>query len=398
MFVSNNKTVAVLDIGSSKIVTLIANVSEDEFEIIGSGNHAAEGIRNGVVSDVKLARASIASSVYEAEKLSGKNIDRVVVNVSNPLLRSRTITIKTNFGGNQILPSDIQKLKSIVLNKIDLAKNEVLSYKVLKYDLDEMKDISDPEFMFANLLTAYAHVMTVPLKYLVNMGSCLLGCQLKIKSFVPSSRASAEACLTEEEKKEGCVLIDIGAGCSDYVAYKNKQIVGCGVIPIGGSNITRDIAEYFSTSFDDAEKIKLLHGGLKRIPSEESKIIESKSSKKINNQTLNRVIIARFSETMDFVMERLKEKKQNRTCLNRVVFTGGCSKLSGMLEFVTDKYRLNARIGVPNAVSIENGFSEDPSFATAVGLLKSSSGKATKTFRHNHSKVKRVLLWLKQNF
>jgi len=209
MFVSNNKTVAVLDIGSSKITTIIASVYDDEFEIIGSGNYLSEGIRNGEISDVKRARATIASSVYEAEKLSGKNIDKVIVSVSNPLLRSRTITIKTNFGGNQILPSDIKKLKSMVLSKIDLTKNEVLSYKVLKYDLDDMKDIVDPEFMFANLLTAYAHVTTVPLKHLVNMGSCLLGCQLKIGNFVPSSKASAEACLTEEEKREGCVLIDI---------------------------------------------------------------------------------------------------------------------------------------------------------------------------------------------
>ena len=362
MFVSNNKTVAVLDIGSSKITTIIASVYDDEFEIIGSGNYLSEGIRNGEISDVKRARATIASSVYEAEKLSGKNIDKVIVSVSNPLLRSRTITIKTNFGGNQILPSDIKKLKSMVLSKIDLTKNEVLSYKVLKYDLDDMKDIVDPEFMFANLLTAYAHVTTVPLKHLVNMGSCLLGCQLKIGNFVPSSKASAEACLTEEEKREGCVLIDIGAGCSDYIAYKNKQIVGCGVVPIGGANITKDIAEYFSIDLDSAEKIKLLHGGLTKTLSEDKRTIETKTSKQINSQTLNRVVIARFSEIMGFLMERLKEKKQNRSCLSRVVFTGGCSKISGMLEFIEEKYKLNARVAGPSSIKTENGFSEDSSF------------------------------------
>lgn len=379
-------------------MSIIANIYDDELEIIGSGNHESEGIRNGAVSNVKLARATIASSVYEAEKLSGKNVDKVIVNVSNPLLRSRTIAIKTSFGGNQILPSDIKKLKAMVLSKIDLTKNEVLSYKVLKYDLDEMKDIADPEFMFANLLTAYAHITTVPLKHLVNMGTCLLGCQLKIDNFVPSSKASAESCLTEEEKREGCVLVDIGAGCSDYIFYKNKQMVGCGVVPIGGANITKDIAEYFSVDLGSAEKIKLLHGGLISTLSEDRRTIEASASKKINNQTLNRVIVARFSEIMDFLMERLREKKQNKPCLSRVVFTGGCSKISGMLEFVEEKYKLNARIARPSSIKAENGFSEDPSFSTALGLLKSYSEKTKKPPSYDRSKIKSALLWLKQNF
>ena len=395
MLAQTSKTLNVLDIGTSKVTSIIARSVDNKFEVLGVGNHSSSGIRHGVISDVKMARATIASAVYEAEKMAGKNADKVMINVSNPLIKSRTITIRTDFGGNQILPSDLRKLKNIVFSKIDLTKDEVLSYKVLKHDLDEMKGISDPEFMFANLLISYVHIVTIPVKYLINMGSCLLGCQLKISNFVLSSEASASVCLSDSEKIEGCVLIDIGGGNADYVVYKNKKVLECGVVPLGGINITRDIAECFSISFTEAEKIKITHGGL---GASEGKIIESGTDKNVNTHTLNKVVTARFSEIMNFVMKRLREKKQYRTCLNKIVFTGGTSKLLGLTEFVEEKHKAVVRVAVPNNINIEGGFSQDPIFSTSLGLIKNSGVKREYGFRHESSKIKRAIEWLKQNF
>jgi cell division protein FtsA len=399
MLAQTNKTLNVLDIGTSKVTSVIARFVDNKFEILGVGNHSSGGIRHGVISDVKMARSAIASAVYEAEKMAGRNADKVIINVSNPLIKSRTITIRTDFGGNQILPSDLRKLRNIVFSKIDITKDEILSYKVLKHDLDEMKGISDPEFMFANLLVSYVHIVTVPVKYLINMGSCLLGCQLKIGNFILSSEASASVCLDDSEKVEGCVLIDIGGGNADYIVYKNKKVLECGVIPLGGINITRDIAECFSISFAEAEKIKVLHGGLERLGVVEGNIIEIKGTNKIvNTHVLNKVIRARFLEVMNFVMKRLREKKQYRTCLNKIVFTGGGSKLSGLVEFIDQKYKASARVGAPNNIKIEGGFSEDPVFSTSLGLIKSSVVKRDYGFRHESSKIKKAIEWLKQNF
>lgn len=399
MLTQTNKTLNVLDVGTSKVTCIIARFVDNKFEILGVGNHSSAGIRHGVISDVKMARSSIASAVYEAEKMAKRNADKVVVNVSNPLIKSRSITIRTDFGGNQILPSDLSRLKNIIFSKIDLTKDEVLSYKVLKHDLDEMKGISDPEFMFANLLVSYVHIVTVPVKYLINMGSCLLGCQLKVGNFVLSSEASANVCLEDSEKREGCVLIDIGAGSADYIVYKNKKILECGVIPLGGMNITRDIAECFSLPISEAEKIKVTHGSLKILNTGEEKVIEIKgTSKAVNNQVLNKVIMARFLEIMNFVMKRLREKKQNRVCLNKMVFTGGSSKFPGLSEFVEQKYKASARVGSPMNINIEGGFSDDPIFSTSLGLIRGAIIKRDYGFRHETSKIKKAIEWLKQNF
>ncbi len=399
MLTQSSKVLNVLDIGTSKVTCIIVRFVDNKFEVLGVGNHSSGGIRHGVISDVKMARSAIASAVYEAEKSAGRSADKVVVNVSNPLINSRMLTIRTDFGGNQILPLDLKKLKNIVFSKIDLNKDEILSYKVLKHDLDEMKGISDPEFMFANLLVSYVQIITVPVKYLINMGSCLLGCQLKVGSFILSSEASASVCLEDSEKAEGCVLIDIGGGNSDYVVYKNKKMLDCGVVPLGGVNITKDIASCFSVSFEMAEKIKTLHGNLSRLGVGEDNVINIKGlNKTINHNILTKVISARFEEIMSFIMKRLKEKKQYRSCLNKIIFTGGSSKLSGLVEFVDHKYDAVSRVGVHNNLDIDNEFLQDPSFSTSLGLIKNSVVKREYGFRHEASKFKKAIEWLKQNF
>lgn len=403
MFTPIKKTIAVLDIGSSKIVSMVVRPSDNDFEIIGVGNVASEGIKHGIINDVKLARSAIASSIYEAEKMSEQTIDKVTVNVSNSLTKSIIITIKTDFGGNQILPADLKKLKEIAFSKIDLSKNEVLVYKVLKHDLDEMKDISDPEFMFASLLVSYIHIVTIPIKYLINISSSLLGCQLKISSFMISSEASGISCLQDSEITTGCVLIDIGGGNADYVVYKEKKIIESGVVPLGGINITRDISEYFSITFEEAEKLKILHSGLKHVHPEEEKNVEVRSAngnapKQINKQMLNKVVMARVSEIIEFVMIRLREKKQHRACLGRIVFTGGTSKLNNLAPFIEEKYKVSARVGTPNNVIIKNRFATDPVFSTVLGLIKHSANKSSDYLGYETSKVKKALSWLKQNF
>jgi len=403
MFTSIKKTTAVLDIGSSKIVSMVVRPLDNDFEIIGVGNVLSEGIKHGVINDVKLARSAIASAVYEAEKMSEQAIDKVIVNVSNSLTKSIIITIKTDFSGNQILPSDLKKLKEIAFKKIDLSKNEVLVYKILKHDLDEMKDIIDPEFMFANLLVSYIYIVTIPIKYLINISSSLLGCQLKISNFMISSEASGISCLKESETTAGCVLIDIGGGNADYVVYKERKIIEAGGVPLGGINITRDIAEYFSVTFEEAEKLKILHSGLKNVHPEEEKNVEIRATngsalKQINKQMLNKVVMARVSEIIEFVMIRLREKKQHRACLSRIVLTGGTSKLNNLVPFIEEKYKISARIGIPNNAIIKNGFAEDPAFSTILGLIKNSANKGKDYLGYETSKVKKALSWLKQNF
>jgi|GEM_PF-1416698 len=403
MFAQNSSIIAALDIGTSKTVVLVAEKGIGGISIIGIGQSKSIGVSNGVIKDQKALRSLISSAVYEAEKMARRNIDRVAVSFSNPLMCSNSMTIRTNFGGGQILPSDIKRIKRIVFDRIDMSKNEVLSYNVISHDLDGIKNVQDPEFMFANLLTSYIHIVTIPVQYLVDIGTCLLRCQLKINQFILSSEASGNSCLTIEEAESGCVLIDMGSGCSDYAVYKGKKIIFCGAVPFGGNAITKDIASYFALSFDEAEELKIAYGEVKTPHRTEKRFVEIKREnsadiKQIDLELLSRVITARVSEILELIMQKIKEKRQNRSCFNKIVITGGSSQIKAIIPFVESKYGLGARVGAPNNSILYKNLYENPAFSTVLGLIHGSQFENNVSFfRRGITNLKHILSWLKES-
>jgi cell division protein FtsA len=405
MFSENHKVVVVIDIGGSKVVSIIAKTSSNgSVDILGVGNIASEGIKNGAIYDIKTLRTVIASSVYEAEQRAARNIDTVIVNISSPLMKTSLIKVVNKFGGKQVLSNDLKKTVNAALSKIDLSKYEILYHSVLGYDLDEMVGLKDPEFMFANKLVSYINVITVPVKYLINLSGCLLGCQLKISDFVVSSYASALVCADDFERAKGCIVVDIGGDTLDYVVIKDNKIMDSGVVPLGGKIITRDIANYFSMDFVEAEKIKILHGNLCYFTSDEEKTIEvvsisnQEEPKKINNELLNKVIKSRFKEIVDIFIKKIKEKALDKECKDNIIFTGGSSQFVGLEEFLNEQFKLKAKKGLPVNVKLSSELELSADFSTSCGLIKYSMCKHDNNLRERKYSVKKAFSWLKQNF
>ncbi len=407
MLVGNNKTIAVIDIGGTKIASSIAKVHRNgSVKILGVGNVASEGLRNGLIQDVKLLRSAIASSLHEAEHKSSKMIDNIVINVSHPLMKSSTIKIVSKFNGKQILSNDLKRIINLALSKVDLDKYEILYNTALNYDLDEMLGIKDPEFMFVNSLTSYINVITVPLKFLINLSSCLLGCQLKISDFIISSYASAMVCATDQEREKGCIIADIGGNMLDYIVIKDCKILASGVIPLGGKIITQDIVNYFAIDFVEAEKIKILYGKLCDFYLDENNIISVNTTNiqgennitEISNSLLNKVIKSRFKEIISIFIKKIYEKHLDKDCIERFIFTGGSSQFVGLEHFIKQEFNLSARKGLPINFASVSDIDLDASFSTMYGMIKCSISKNSQVPIKKHHSIKKAISWLKQNF
>lgn len=398
MFSENKKIIAAIDIGNSKIASMIAKLSPDgTISILGVGNKASEGMQHSVISDVKLARTAIASSIYEAELAAGQNVDAVIVNISSHLIKSNLVKVTTKLNGKQVLASDLEKAADAAIRNVDLSKYEILDNSLLYHDLDNMENIKDPEFMFANTLTSYASMVTVPVKFLINLSTCLLGCQLKVSDFIIGSYASALVCASDEERENGCIVVDIGGDLLEYITIKHNKIMDCGAIPLAGKAITKDIANYFSISFFEAERIKTLHSTLYDFAYDEERAIDaSGAGTNISNVLLNQVVRARFEEIISMFMDNITKKKINKECFDNIIFTGGSSNFAGIEDFVKNRFGVKIRKESPKHINISEDFDLNASFSATLGLIKYHTAR----YKSNDGdfSLRKVFSWLKQNF
>lgn len=399
MILGKQKIVAALDIGGSNITTLVASYSTSgEFEIIGKGVTASEGVSSGCIKNIKMARASLAASVYEAEKASSRSIDAVLVNVSDKMLQTKLVKVVVDCAGKQILSTNIQKAIHAALSKIDLSKEEILHHSIISYDVDDLSGIQDPEFMFANKLTAYVNIVTVPVRSLINLSSCLLGCQLKVLSFCSDAFASALVCVNKEEQKQGSIVLDIGSDTMDYISIKDNKIMGIGSLPMGGKLIQRDVSNYFGISDVEAEKIKNIHGKLYDFISDDADIIPLESSNNsalqdgVSNGLVNKVISARLEEMIGVLLEKIKNNNMHKMCMNNFIITGGVSNFIGIEDFLKKKFGLNAKKACPNV----NGIIYEPELSTAVGSIHYFLNKENKFLNPQGSN--KMFSWIKQYF
>jgi cell division protein FtsA len=394
---NGKNTIVAVDIGGTKITTCIARVhSEGEIEVLALASHEAKGIRLGAIGDVKLARSSILASIIDAEKMCKKRVTSIITNVSHPSIKNSLVKIMTNFNNKQILAQDLALIEANALKQIDLSKYEYLSKNILWHNLDDMSEVNDPEFMFGGTLVSYINIVTIPIKHLINLSSCLQGCQLKVSNFVLSAYASALACASDEEMEEGCVVVDIGSETLDYVILKNKKIVNSGTIPLAGNAITQDVAQYFSLSLKEAERIKVLHGRLYDFISDEQMLIQTDNNN-VTNAMLNKVIRARFEEIITILLSTLKSVKAPDACFNNMIFTGGCSNIEGLEDFLKQNFLLKVRKGMPEPSKIKGNFESDPSLATILGMVVYAL-KSDPNISHTYlSPFKKAVAWLKEN-
>lgn len=416
-----SEIIAILDIGSSKIVCLIAEVDPSgRPKIIGIGHQVSQGIRGGMVIDIKQAEGAIVAAVHAAEKMAGDTIDRVFINVSATNLTSRNLNVETNISGTQVTDRDIQEIISEGIQYFSKDDLEVLHPIPMDYQLDHTQGIRDPRGMTGDKLSTNMHVITSSTTAIKNLANCLARCHLDIEDCVAAPYASGLACLTEDEKNLGVILLDIGGGNTSVAVFANGNITYTNNVPIGGQHITRDIARGLSTSLHAAERIKTLYGSAVSMPGERQEVVDvpiydenaeegvddPRETMHVSRAELMSIIRPRVEEILELAKKKIRAAGAAETEGSRIVLTGGTAQLMGIKDLAGEVFGRQARIGKPSVVEGMAESTKGPAFTCAIGMLKYAlikDGLSPENFGSGNSlftrgKIGKLVQWFQQNF
>lgn len=405
---TNNKTVAVLDIGSSKIVCLIATIVAGKIKIIGTGCHSAHGFKNGNISNAKSAKLSIISAVDQAEKAANRTIERVILSLNGNKIKSLYLQPSVLLKKNKVSNEDIKNLAIIGLKEIEKKGYEVIHYFPLEYIIDNNNGINDPIGLLGHKLSARIHFVGIPTILLDNLIDLLASCQLDVEDCVFSPYVAGLSTLNEVDKELGSILIDFGAGITSYAIFAQNNMVNCGSIPVGGAAITADIAKSFMIDFSTAERIKNIHGSA-NVYSNEYEVINYKEDhyndyedRNILKSELNQIIHARLEEILLILKDILEKYSYLATnAKHNIVITGGGSILSGITSEITRIFKCKTRLGKPTVLDGLDSEAINASYSASIGTIHYilKHNLAHEIEHSNKSGIySRILQWIKENY
>lgn len=352
---NDNNLIAVLDIGTSKTCCVLAYpVDEDKAVIVGAGSHQNKGVKKSEIISLDQSVDSVRHAVANAESFTKERIKTVVSTACVSTLNSLIIQDSLDLGGTEVTQSDLNRLIAGAQNKIPPSEDEILHCIPIDYSLDSRHSIADPRGLTGKILYLSLHTVMTPPYPVRDMNTVLEQSHLSCFKKVASPYAAGLACLTQEEKKQGTAVIDLGAGTTGIGVFYEDQLVYTARIPYGGDLITKDIATTFKTSLDNAERIKTLKGST--LPSlgydqEEVEIPligedEHVSSVRVARSKIVQTILPRTEELFEKIKTLLEQTGFYDICLN-FVLTGGGSQLHGINEKATAVLQRNTRTGQP---------------------------------------------------
>lgn len=372
-------TVAALDIGSSKVCCVIAKVSKDKkINIVGYGYNASKGIKNGIVTDIGLATVAVGNAVQDAEQMANESISKVIISVGGEKVRSLLKTASISLNKNRpINDSDLEKVYQKGTSKVNVGEYTLVHCIHNSYQLDNGELLKDPHNLFADELSINILLGLVPESSSRNLNTVVENAHLEISGRVFDSYASGLACLVDDEKEMGATVIDMGGGTTSIASFKNGHPIYFSTIPVGGNNVTNDIAYGLTTSFSHAERLKTLHG-CAFLTSQDSidtinvyPVGEEDDSciKQVSRADLIGIIAPRIEETFEMVNRKLREAGLEHDSSHRVVLTGGASQLSGAADVAAVCLDKQVRLGRPrNILNLPDTLAA-PSFSTCIGML-----------------------------
>jgi len=399
-------TVVGIDIGTTKICSLIADIDEyRRLRIVGVGIAPAQGIHKGVIINVSEATAAIAKSIKRAEDSSGYRIESAYVGLAGTHISAQNShgTIMLS-GRKSIQSTDITR----VLNAARLTNlpenREILHIIPRNFTVDDADGVKEPVGMYAQQLKVEAHIVTGATSSINNLVTCLQTNNIKVDALVLEPLASGSAILTDMEKEMGVMLVDIGGGTTDIAIFIEGSIWYTTVLPIGGQHISNDIAVGLHTPFDVAENLKIKHGHAnpKKVSGETRLKISTfgeNSGQEIDRKFLAEIITARTEEIFELILKEIKRSGYDGLLPAGVVLCGGSANLTGIRDIGQKVLNLPIRIGAPQNLRGRIDKLSEPEFATAIGLLEWGKDNQPKNEpRKRQNRENKFLTWLKTAF
>jgi cell division protein FtsA len=350
--VSGEQFVAI-DIGSSKIKTVIGEWSDDKkLHILGIGVSESRGIRKGNILDMEEFKNNLDTALGEAEKMTGEQVSHVCLGLSGVHI---DITRKTGIvaiAGMEVTEEDVNRALDISQSGVDLVNRTILKVIPESFGLDLENGIKNPVGMSGKKLEVRSHIISMSSNILSNIKKGVYDVGVEIMDIFPNILAAGEAVLSRRQKELGVVALDIGSSATNVAVYEEGALIYAGVIPIGGEHVTSDLALGLRISIDTAEKIKLEYGdlgfgqGMSKEYDEEIDLarMSNVDTISISRKFMNDIIRARYEEIFHHVIMELKKVGRDGMLPEGAVLTGGASKMRGLVDVARDYLRLPANM------------------------------------------------------
>lgn len=401
----SGQVVVGLDIGTTKIVCLIAEKTEDGgISILAKGESKSDGLRRGVVVNIEATAKAISEAVKIAESQCDVEIKDVYVGIAGDHISSKASTgMVTISGSNKVVSQDDVKRVIEVAKSISVpSEREILHIIPLEFTIDGQEGILEPIGMNGMQLTADIHIITALKSSMQNIKNSVTKAGLNAIDFVLEPLASSYSILDHDEKGLGVCLIDIGGGTTDIAMYFEGSLRYTAIVPLGGYNVTNDLSLGLRTPYDIAEDIKTKHGVAHTalVYDDESGIeipgVGGRKPSMISKNIIAQIIQPRMEELFEMVYTEMKKTDYFDLMSAGIVLTGGASMLEGASELANKTIGLPVKIGVPKGVTGLIDSVNEPKYATAVGLVKyaMNKDKVSKGPMHTNDFFTKIKNWL----
>ncbi|QCI17042.1 cell division protein FtsA [Buchnera aphidicola (Aphis helianthi)] len=383
MIISTNKKLVVgLEVGTTKVVTLVGEILIDNtIKIIGIGICKSKGIDKGRINNLDTVVSCIKESVHQAEIMANCNITSVYLALSSKYINCQNEIGIVPISEDEVTEEDIENVIHTAKSVKILNEHHILHVIPQEYSIDQQSGIKNPIGLSGIRMQVRVHLITCHQNIAKNIIKAVETCNIKVDQVIFSGLASSKSVLTEEECKLGVCMIDIGGGTIDFTTYIDGFIQDSQVIPYAGNIVTKDISYAFSKSYNDSEIIKINYGSLLKSSIESSNNIEfsekhQNAFKNIQLDIVSEVIESRYNELLTLINNRIlyiqnqlyKEGRKHQLS-SGIVLTGGASTISLINKCAEKVFQNKVRIAKPINISGLTENITEPHYSTVVGLL-----------------------------
>ena len=371
-----SRSVLAIDIGSTKICAIIANIdSENNIQITGAGIAKAQGLKKGSITNIELASKSIKNALADAKRVAGTDIKKATVSISGAYTKSLVSSGIVNIPNKEISLKEIERVMRTSLYNANIPNEyEILHTLPFNFKVDDQDYIEDPLGMNASRLEVETHIITTQKSNFHNLRKAVRAAGVEVENVVLSGYASAIAVLNEDEKELGVAVVDMGGSTSNIVIHSGNSIRFNDFLGVGSNHITNDLSMALHTPLNVADSVKMEYGSLHSPNNDliELPIIGDESSThEVSLEVVHNVIYARVEETLMIIAQSLEKSGLKEQMGAGVVLTGGFTNMDGIRELASALFD-NLPVRVAKPMEVDGLFDQlrNPAYAGAIGLLR----------------------------
>ena len=364
-----------LDIGTSKVVAMVAELGDDgQLQVVGIGAQESRGLKRGIVANIESTVLSIKRAIEEAELMADCKINAVTVSMGGNHISSMNSHGIVAIQAGEVSELDLERVIDAARAVALPSGQKILHILPQEYVIDGQEGIQDPLGMAGVRLEVKVHIVTCALNVSQNIIKCVSRCDLNLDDIVLNALASSYAVLTDDEKELGVCLVDMGGGTIDVAVFTAGAIRHTAVIPVAGDQVTNDIAMALRTPTVHAENVKVRYAcALAQLTdlSESIKVpsVGDRPARDLSRQALADVVQPRYEELYTLVQAELRRSGYEELIAAGMVLTGGTAQMEGAVELAEEIFHMPVRLAKPHKAQGPSDLLDNPTYSTCVGLL-----------------------------